>query len=255
MPQLKDVKNKVPQAICDMYVETSPAICSSTATCRRLTISDLRRAMSLTIDRQAFIDIIADGQGAIGGVMQPPPEGIWGMPPYAMRNLPGYDPDMPSSRAKALKIMEKSGLWPEQPAEGHGGDAQSRSLSRSRRSPDRSVEADLHRRRSQPDRHDPMVSDADAQGLQARDEHHRDGGRRSGRGILRELRFRLAAQLHQLLQPRGRQIDRPAIGGGQYREAQEAGMGDRAQTDRRRCPPDPLLQQGGDLPSNPTSKV
>ena len=37
--------------------------------------------MSLTIDRQAFIDIIAEGQGAIGGVMQPPPEGLWGMPP------------------------------------------------------------------------------------------------------------------------------------------------------------------------------
>ena len=73
---------------------------------------DLRRAMSLTIDRQAFVDIIADGQGAIGGVMQPPPEGIWGMPIYAMRNLPGYDPDIASSRAKAVKIMEKLGYGP-----------------------------------------------------------------------------------------------------------------------------------------------
>jgi peptide/nickel transport system substrate-binding protein len=74
---------------------------------------DGRRAMSLTIDRQAFVDIIADGQGAIGGIMQPPPEGIWGMPPYAMRNLPGYDPDVASSRAKARKIMEKLGYGPE----------------------------------------------------------------------------------------------------------------------------------------------
>src|SRR6185369_1178075 len=74
---------------------------------------ELRRAMSLTIDRQAFVDIISDGQGAIGGVMQPPPEGIWGMPPYAMRNLPGYDPDVATSRKKARKIMEKLGYSPE----------------------------------------------------------------------------------------------------------------------------------------------
>src|SRR5947209_19383664 len=74
---------------------------------------DLRRAMSLTIDRQAFVDIIVDGQGAIGGIMQPPPEGVWGMPIYAMRNLPGYDPDIDSSRAKANKNMEKLGYGPQ----------------------------------------------------------------------------------------------------------------------------------------------
>src|SRR6266699_1026932 len=68
--------------------------------------------MPLTIDRQAFVDIIADGQGAIGGVMQPPPEGVWGMPTYAMRNLPGYDPDVASSRGKARQIMEKLGYGP-----------------------------------------------------------------------------------------------------------------------------------------------
>ena len=42
---------------------------------------DLRRAMALSLDRKAFIDIISEGQGDIGGVMQPPPEGVWGMPP------------------------------------------------------------------------------------------------------------------------------------------------------------------------------
>ena len=75
--------------------------------------AELRRAMSLALDRQAFVDIIADGQGTIGGVMQPPPEGIWGMPPYAMRNLPGYDPDVASSRAQARKMMEKLGYGPD----------------------------------------------------------------------------------------------------------------------------------------------
>ncbi len=172
----------------------------------------LRRAISLTIDRQAFVDIIADGQGAIGGVMQPPPEGIWGMPPYAMRNLPGYDPDIASSRAKARKIMEKLGYGP--------NNRLKVTLATRNIAPYRDpavvlidqlkqiyIDADL-----QADRHGAMVSDADAQGFQDRDERHRNRGRRSGRGVLRELRLRLAAQLYRLLQSRSRQADRQAIG-------------------------------------------
>ena len=32
---------------------------------------DIRRAMALTLDRKAFIDILAEGHGDIGGAMQP----------------------------------------------------------------------------------------------------------------------------------------------------------------------------------------
>ena len=112
MPQLKDVKRQVPQAICDMFVSNVARNMLINRDAAPFDNAQLRRAISLTIDRQAFVDIIADGQGAIGGVMQPPPEGIWGMPPYAMRNLPGYDPDIAASRAKARKIMERLGYGP-----------------------------------------------------------------------------------------------------------------------------------------------
>src|SRR5436309_4465081 len=112
MPQLKDVKTKVPQAICDMFVANVARNMIVNRDAPPFDNSDLRRAMSLTIDRQAFVDIIVDGQGAIGGVMQPPPEGIWGMPTYALRNLTGYDPDIAASRTKARKIMEKLGYGP-----------------------------------------------------------------------------------------------------------------------------------------------
>jgi peptide/nickel transport system substrate-binding protein len=50
---------------------------------------DLRRAMALSIDRKAFIDILTEGQGEIGGVLQPPPEGLWGMPPDLLKTLTG----------------------------------------------------------------------------------------------------------------------------------------------------------------------
>jgi peptide/nickel transport system substrate-binding protein len=115
MPQLKDVKTQVPLAICDM---TIPNVARNLLVNRDVVPfnnPELRRAMSLTIDRQAFVDIIADGQGSIGGVMQPPPEGVWGMPTYAFKALPGYDPDIAASRAKARKIMEKLGYGPNNP--------------------------------------------------------------------------------------------------------------------------------------------
>jgi ABC-type transport system substrate-binding protein len=46
---------------------------------------EIRRAMSLSLDRKAFIDILYQGQGDIGGAMQPPPAGLWGLPAEALR--------------------------------------------------------------------------------------------------------------------------------------------------------------------------
>jgi peptide/nickel transport system substrate-binding protein len=74
--------------------------------------SDLRQAMALSLDRQAFIDIITEGQGDIGGAMQPPPEGLWGMPPDLLKTLPGYDPDVQNNRAEARQLMRKLGYGP-----------------------------------------------------------------------------------------------------------------------------------------------
>src|ERR1700736_1647969 len=74
---------------------------------------DLRRAIALSLDRKAFVDTLTLGKGDLGGVMQPPPEGIWGMPPDMLKTLPGYDPDVPKNRAEARKIMEKLGYGPD----------------------------------------------------------------------------------------------------------------------------------------------
>jgi peptide/nickel transport system substrate-binding protein len=69
--------------------------------------------MALSLDRQAFIDIITEGQGDIGGVMLPPPEGVWGMPPELLRTLPGYDPGVAKNRAEARDMMRKLGYGPD----------------------------------------------------------------------------------------------------------------------------------------------
>ena len=83
---------------------------------------DLRRAMALSIDRTAFIDILSQGQGEIGGVLEPPPGGLWGMPPDQITTLPGYDPDVQKNRNQARQIMQKLGYGPDKPLGDVGAD-------------------------------------------------------------------------------------------------------------------------------------
>jgi peptide/nickel transport system substrate-binding protein len=113
IPILKDIKSRAPQAIC----EVTPTNVNRTLIINRdkppFDNSDLRRAMSLTLDRQAFIDIITEGQGDIGGTMLPQPEGVWSMPPELLRTLPGYNPEVAKNRAEGRSIMQKLGYGPE----------------------------------------------------------------------------------------------------------------------------------------------
>ena len=69
--------------------------------------------MALSIDRQAFVDTIAQGEGQIGGVLQPPPDGLWGMPPDEVKKLPGYGPDVEKNRIEGRQIMQQLGYGPD----------------------------------------------------------------------------------------------------------------------------------------------
>jgi peptide/nickel transport system substrate-binding protein len=113
VPLLEEVKSQAPQAQC---------VLTSTNVSRNLILNpekppfdnaDLRRAVALSLDRKAFIDIIQQGQGDIGAQMLPPPEGLWGMSPEMLATLPGYNPDVVKSRAEARKIMEELGYGPD----------------------------------------------------------------------------------------------------------------------------------------------
>jgi len=172
IPQLKDVRAQAPQAICE---STTPNVARNMLVNRRVPPfdnPDLRRAMSLSLDRKAFNDIINEGQGVIGAVMQPPPDGLWGMTPETLAALPGYGPDVAMNRVEARKIMEKLGYGPDKRL---AFDAQHSGVSRSGGNPDQPVEGDLYRRRARSSRHDAMVSPVDAQGLQSCAQCYRDG--------------------------------------------------------------------------------
>jgi peptide/nickel transport system substrate-binding protein len=113
LPLMKELQSQSPQAICERVPWNIP---------RQLLVNrdkppfdnpDLRRAMTLTLDRQAFIDIISDHEGSIGGAMMPPPAGSWGMPLEMLHTLPGYGPDVQKNRAEAREIMQKLGYGPD----------------------------------------------------------------------------------------------------------------------------------------------
>jgi peptide/nickel transport system substrate-binding protein len=113
VPLLDDVRSQAPRAVC---------VLTATNVSRNLILNrekppfdnpDLRRALALSLDRKAFIDILTQGKGDIGATMLPPPEGLWGMPPEMLATLPGYDPDIGKNRAEARKMMEKLGYGPD----------------------------------------------------------------------------------------------------------------------------------------------
>jgi peptide/nickel transport system substrate-binding protein len=113
VPLLRDVKSQMPQAMCEM----GPVGLNRNLLVNRdvppFESPDLRQAMALSLDRHSFIDILTEGEGDIGGVMQPPPAGLWGMPLDVLQTLPGYGSDVEKNRTDARQIMRKLGYGPD----------------------------------------------------------------------------------------------------------------------------------------------
>jgi peptide/nickel transport system substrate-binding protein len=114
VPLLHDVTTQAPQAVCEVIPTNVPRTLLVNRDKPPFNNPELRRAMALSLDRKAFIDILTLGQGDIGGAMLPAPEGIWGMPPEMLQTLPGYDPDVAKNRVAARNIMERLGYGPQQ---------------------------------------------------------------------------------------------------------------------------------------------
>ena len=76
IPLLKDITEQRAEAVCDLV----PTGVSTNLIVNRdappFNDERLRRAMALTLDRQAFSDILSEGKNQLAGAMLPPPGGV-----------------------------------------------------------------------------------------------------------------------------------------------------------------------------------
>ena len=74
----------------------------------------VRRAVSLAIDRQGYVQAVRQGGAVVGASMQPRPWGIWGLPNDQLSDLPGFG-DPLKTRAEARQLLTDAGFGPGRP--------------------------------------------------------------------------------------------------------------------------------------------
>ena len=157
----------------------------------------------------------------------------------------------PTSRRTAPKPADhgEARLRAGQTARDQGVDAQLPGLARSGGDPDRPAEGNLYRRRARTRRYrawyPKMMRKDFTVGLNVSESGVDDPDQH----VLRELCLRRGAQLHRLLQSRGRQADRPAIGEADQEKRKADGVGDRAKDWPKTVPGRSSSTPGGDLPA------
>ena len=109
---LKDILSQYPAAICDL-TSTNVAANIVMNIAPPFDNLDLRKAVIMAVDRQAFIDILFEGKADVGGAMMPAPDGAWGLPPEMLQTLPGFSSDVAKSREEARTIMRGLGYGPD----------------------------------------------------------------------------------------------------------------------------------------------
>ena len=158
VPLPRDVKAQAPEAICELVPANASANLIINRDAPSFDNPVMRRALALALDRKAFIDILTEGKGDVGGAMQPLPEGVLGMPPDMLKSLPGYDPDVQRNRVEARAIMEKFGYGPDKRLEVKVSERNIAIFRDPADHPDRPAQRDLHRWQTRPDRDRQLVS-------------------------------------------------------------------------------------------------
>ncbi len=105
---MKEIKGAAPEMECrlDSWNTTRTLITNRAAP--PFDNPDLRKAMALALDRSEFIKIIGEGEGLIGATMQPPPDGVWGMPADMLKTCSAMTP---TSRRTAPRPARSCRNW------------------------------------------------------------------------------------------------------------------------------------------------
>jgi peptide/nickel transport system substrate-binding protein len=71
----------------------------------------VRRAISLAMDRQGYVQSVRHGGAVMGGGLMPKPLGIWGLSDPELRTLPGYRGSA-ADKAEARRLLASAGHGP-----------------------------------------------------------------------------------------------------------------------------------------------
>ncbi len=107
----KDIRAQVPKAVCETAANNVAGVLLINQKAPPFDNAKLRRAISLALDRGEFVKS-AQGNGVLGGIMMPPPYGVWGFTPKQLEAVPGFGKDTERNRAEARKIMQELGYGP-----------------------------------------------------------------------------------------------------------------------------------------------
>lgn len=112
VPLLKDVKEQAPSAVCHKFTTNVSENLIVNRDQPPFDNANVRKAMAIAMDRDAFIKILHNGEAQKGGVMLPPPSGVWGMPDDVLAKAPGYG--APADDIKtAQALMKEAGYGPD----------------------------------------------------------------------------------------------------------------------------------------------
>ncbi len=116
-PLLRDVKAQAPNAICDFNFSNVTTQVLMNRQAEPFSNPQIRRAVGLALDREAFISILSEGRFAQGGAMLAPPAGIWGLSgeDLAEAGVEAYAGTLEQRREEARRIMRQAGYSAENP--------------------------------------------------------------------------------------------------------------------------------------------
>ena len=109
IPQLREARRPSSRVVCETASMNNNTNLLVNRHAAPFDNPDIRRALSLALDRKAFISLVNGGEGEIGGTLQPQSDGLWGMPPEKLAAIEGYGPDVAENRELARALMAKAG--------------------------------------------------------------------------------------------------------------------------------------------------
>ena len=115
IPQLKDARRRGSRVTCETTSMNNNTNLLVNRDAAPFDNPDVRRALSLALDRKAFIAVLSNGEAEVGGSLQPPGDGVWGLSPERLATIDGYGPDVAENRERARALMVKAGYSRDRP--------------------------------------------------------------------------------------------------------------------------------------------